>query len=191
MASSGRAEALDSDDDEIDRPPGYFTLHQGFPRWIKQSTKVDDASTIFGSVPAKSILGKDVHDHISDEGSQVNTPDTMPIVDVVRYMRSCFEDESIMDSIPLEHCLNPSAWYAWKSHRAGSANATDPSLGTQDGPRDPSEWNWDGVFASRAERVVQGSLSKATLYGNGDDWDETIRFLQVEGEEPLVRQEKS
>ncbi|KAK3390917.1 ubiquitin-conjugating enzyme/RWD-like protein [Podospora didyma] len=37
--------------------------------------------------------------------------------DVLKYIRSAFDDEDVLDSIPLEAAGNPGAWHAWRAHR--------------------------------------------------------------------------
>jgi len=175
-------ETVDSDDEEIDQPPGVFNLRQGFPQWAT-STKNDDSSAIFGSMRSRKTIGSKLAS-VQDEEDSSSTPfSTMPIVDVVRYMRSCFEDENVVDSITLEQSLNSSAWYAWRAHRASAAGEVAPSLEGRSGVKDPSDWNWKGVFTSRAERTVQESLSNASLYGDVNTRDETIVFSQPENED--------
>lgn len=38
-------------------------------------------------------------------------------VEVLRYIRSTFDDEEVLDSVPLEAAGNPGAWHAWRTHR--------------------------------------------------------------------------
>ncbi|KAL2189695.1 UBC-like protein [Thermothelomyces heterothallicus CBS 203.75] len=37
--------------------------------------------------------------------------------EVLRYIRSTFDDEDVLDSIPLDAAGNPGAWHAWRTHR--------------------------------------------------------------------------
>ncbi|KAH6856593.1 hypothetical protein B0I37DRAFT_79230 [Chaetomium sp. MPI-CAGE-AT-0009] len=37
--------------------------------------------------------------------------------EVLRYIRSTFDDEDVLDSVPLEAAGNPGAWHAWRTHR--------------------------------------------------------------------------
>jgi hypothetical protein len=37
--------------------------------------------------------------------------------DVLRYIRSTFDDEEVLDAVPLEAAGNPGAWHAWRAHR--------------------------------------------------------------------------
>ncbi len=37
--------------------------------------------------------------------------------EVLRYIRTAFDDEDVLDSVPLEAAGNPGAWHAWRTHR--------------------------------------------------------------------------
>jgi hypothetical protein len=125
--------------------------------------------------------------------------------EVLRYIRSTFDDEEVLDSVPLEAAGNPGAWHAWRTHRVkvGKINSpTHPIPGTGPSPEDapireikqrvasggssapitarrPGEWNWEGVWAVRVKKGVEASLSEAVLYGR-DAGDDLIRFLNME-----------
>ncbi|POS81256.1 ubiquitin-conjugating enzyme [Diaporthe helianthi] len=97
--------------------------------------------------------------------------------EVLRYMRSTFDDQAVLDSIPLEAAGNPGAWHAWASYRGHTAIPEgEPAA------RDPGEWNWEGVWEERVQRNIQASLSEPVLYGDTSS-DETIRFLSMEESE--------
>lgn len=65
--------------------------------------------------------------------------------EVLRYIRSTFDDESVLDAIPLSAAGNPGAWHAWRSYRvkSGAIISTSPSLST----KDRSNWS-DGISDS-------------------------------------------
>lgn len=104
------------------------------------------------------------------------------MVTLLNYIRSTFDDETILDSLPLEAAGNPGAWHAWKAYRRnakgfkrqsnGSGFATPDKRGTPQA-RLPGEWNWEGVWAKRVQSGVEASQSHAVLFGNapraGDD----------------------
>ncbi|KAI9710632.1 MAG: hypothetical protein M1812_007397 [Candelaria pacifica] len=131
------------------------------------------------------------------------------IIQVLQYMRSSFEDEIVLDHLPIEAAANPGAWHAWRSYRAstghilevpvqdkptgdaaaieGSGEETPPAGyqrlagGTSfaRGTRRPGEWSWDGVWEERVRRGIEQSNSDAVLYGNLRGNDELIRFLDL------------
>ncbi|KAK3906301.1 hypothetical protein C8A05DRAFT_40903 [Staphylotrichum tortipilum] len=55
--------------------------------------------------------------------------------EVLRYIRTAFDDEDVLDSVPLEAAGNPGAWHAWRTHRklaAGKASSPAPVQGGGD-----------------------------------------------------------
>jgi hypothetical protein len=119
--------------------------------------------------------------------------------DVLNYVRSTFDTEEVLDSLPLAAAGNPNAWHAWRTHRKKlgkissepfpSENAEDnatvsestritteakAAAAQQQQGRDPSEWNWEGVWELRVKKAIAASLSEPVLYGGamsgvGDD----------------------
>lgn len=99
----------------------------------------------------------------------------VPVLDLLGYIRSTFDDESVLDSIPLEAAGNPSAWHAWRSHRKASdpglnrmgVLSPDSAKSRRNNPqaRPPGEWNWEGVWAKRSQDNVQGSFLESVLFG--------------------------
>ena len=49
----------------------------------------------------------------------------------------------------------------------------------QSSPRQPSEWNWDGVFESRVKDGVESSISDATLFGSSAGTSGNIGYGNV------------
>jgi hypothetical protein len=125
------------------------------------------------------------------------------IFEVLRYIRSTFDDEDVLDSVPLEAAGNPGAWHAWKTHRIqmtspgagagsgtgagsgiGAGKALPPEPGAKGGggagaARKPGEWNWEGVWAERVKRAIAASLSEGVLYGNAVAADEVVSLTRV------------
>ncbi|KAK4991570.1 hypothetical protein LTR50_001765 [Elasticomyces elasticus] len=135
--------------------------------------------------------------------------DDVGVVDVLNYMRRAFEDETLLDQIPLEDAANKGAWHAWRSHRArrnkpsvsplmtpSLTPATATSTGTstpvrhQSGvARRPGEWDWQGVWEERVRKGIRASVSEHVLYGGGETGDDLIRFLDMDPE--LLEKEAS
>ncbi|CAK7268907.1 hypothetical protein SEPCBS119000_003302 [Sporothrix epigloea] len=126
-----------------------------------------------------------------DTRPQTNTVATY---DVLRYIRSTFDDEAVLDSIPLEAAGNPGAWYAWQTHQCqqtkkigGSSKDLDaaadggksPGLGIKP-PGVPGNWNWDHVWEERVKKCIKASLSDTVLFGSPGTADDVIRFLNME-----------
>jgi hypothetical protein len=93
---------------------------------------------------------------------------TVPVAALLNYIRSTFDDEAVLDSLPLEAAGNPSAWHAWKAHRKDSGNSASTSSFKRGSPqaRLPGDWHWDGIWAKRVQHETEASHSDATLFGN-------------------------
>lgn len=143
--------------------------------------------------------------------SSIATVDPGPappsIVDVLRYVRSTFDTEAVIDSIPLETAANSSAWHAWQAHRGRGGPrersrleklvAEDRSDGAPGSPsgglrlaggknarrgRSPADWNWEGVWEERARRGILNSMADSVLFGNAGGSKESVRYAAM----PLV-----
>jgi hypothetical protein len=110
------------------------------------------------------------------------SPAKISTIDVLRYIRSTFDDEDVLDSVPLEAAGNPGAWHAYHSHRSATYGFDDDDLGidpktagtASPGGRKPEEWNWEGVWEERVEKGLQGSLAEPILFGTAGGPDELV-----------------
>lgn len=117
--------------------------------------------------------------------------------DVLRYIRSTFDDEEVLDSVPLEAAGNPGAWHAWRTHQrqlgkgakeggaAGSPAAGGEGAGESGAPlkpvastssmaRRPGEWNWEGVWEERVKKGIAASLSEPVMFGSAGATDDVV-----------------
>ncbi|KAL3436605.1 ubiquitin-conjugating enzyme/RWD-like protein [Aspergillus tetrazonus] len=109
------------------------------------------------------------------------TRTSVPVLEILDYIRTSFDDETVLDSVPLEAAGNPSAWHAWRAHRKEATNSTETESTKRDNPqaRLPGDWHWDGIWAKRVQPEIEASRSDATLFGSASRGpDETIRFSQ-------------
>lgn len=132
------------------------------------------------------------------------------IYDVLRYVRSAFDEEAVLDRVPLSAAGNPGAWHAWRSYRAGKGvvlplddemegdEGEEEAEGSADVPegyrrlaggtsapvggKRPGEWNWDGVWEVRVKKGMEGSIAEGTLFGR-EAGDDLIRFLKLDPEQ--------
>lgn len=117
-----------------------------------------------GSIQAKT-LGEDI-------AIDQNIPEprkTVPVTELLDYIRSTFDDETVLDSLTLEAAGNPGAWHAWKAHRgeeSGATAAAGDSKRATPQARLPGDWHWDGVWARRVQSEVEASHSEPMLYGS-------------------------
>ena len=106
------------------------------------------------------------------------------IVEVLHYMKRVFEDEALLDDLPLETAANPGAWHAWRAHRrkaklskspqshqGGHGRSTSVDIKSASKSKPTGNWNWDGVWAERVKKGINASLSDQMLYSSvdGDD----------------------
>ncbi|KAK3943892.1 hypothetical protein QBC46DRAFT_361628 [Diplogelasinospora grovesii] len=200
--------------DEERLPPGGFSLRHGFPDWFGRGSRSRQTSgqqqqqqqqqqhKPDQTPPRSSMAGGSVNSTpqshsgltASSASSSTSTPGgfngqrgkrEVSTYEVLRYIRSTFDDEDVLDSIPLEAAGNPGAWHAWRTYRrkhldtAGTVDVKGAS-GTAPAARRPGEWNWEGVWEERSKRGITASLSDAVLYGNAGAADEVINFLSMD-----------
>ncbi|CEO59090.1 hypothetical protein PMG11_03778 [Penicillium brasilianum] len=121
---------------------------------------------------------------------QFSEPRTaVPVAELLEYIRSTFDDEEVLDSLPVEAAGNPGAWHAWKAHRRGALGPSDLKRGSPQA-RLPGDWHWDGIWARRARDEIEASHSDPMLFGSAarggggcgsvGGGDETIRFSRLD-----------
>ncbi|KAI6759180.1 hypothetical protein HG530_009860 [Fusarium avenaceum] len=192
-------------------PPGGFSLRHGFPDWFGRGRR--------SMVDAKHTSGQQVTSPDGATASNSTTPasiaasapelpsymrtgqKTVSAYEVLHYIRSAFDNEEVLDTVPLAAAGNPGAWHAWRTHRKATGKLAED--GSTDGehkneeetepstentkivpstatPRQPGEWNWDGVWEDRVKKNVASSLSEPVLYGETKTSDDLIKFLAME-----------
>ncbi|RDA84694.1 hypothetical protein CP532_2772 [Ophiocordyceps camponoti-leonardi (nom. inval.)] len=182
--------------DEERLPPGGFSLRHGFPHWFGRGRRVPSGS--------RKVSGESCSTQNSRAPSTAGSPEStarkatkptnqqVSIYQILKYIRSSFDDEEVLDSVPLEAAGNPGAWHAWRTHRRQSGRLsetkeTESEMG-EDGKKSSQgsvqapEWNWDGVWEDRVGKGIAASLSDSVLYGGGGP-EELIRFLSMEDSE--------
>ena len=90
-------------------------------------------------------------------------------------MKRAFDDETALDTLPLEAAGNSGAWKAWRAYRRSSGidnRLADsvPNLSKQD------EWSWDGVWEERVRKGIDTSIAESTLYGGSGGGDDLVSF---------------
>jgi len=153
-----------------------LVLKEGFPEWFAAETserQEDEQAATEGTEAAAAT--NDAPPHIAQ---------------VLQYLRLVFSAPEIVDGVPLSSAANPSAWHAWRSHRAkvlgenraqspakslnGDANSDgslSPRTAQPGGARRPGEWNWSGVWEDRVRKVIAASRAEGTLFGGGGTGD--------------------
>ncbi|RYP79063.1 hypothetical protein DL771_000041 [Monosporascus sp. 5C6A] len=184
-------------------PPGGFSLRHGFPDWFgrgSSSTGGDRKSS--GQQDVTLTPPRPINPSLSSGSSKPSAAGEssgfgqtsrkkISTFEVLRYIRSTFDDENVLDSIPLSAAGNPGAWHAWRTHRMqnGKVFSDDPcssdaedtadtaTTGTKssaDSARRPGKWNWEGVWEERVKKAIAASLSEPVLFGGAGPADEVM-----------------
>ncbi|KAI0914934.1 ubiquitin-conjugating enzyme/RWD-like protein [Ustulina deusta] len=198
--------------DEERLPPGGFSLRHGFPDWFgRQGRKAAEGRQSGGDQAARLTPHRPPPpSELSSEGTPgsrnsaiAQSPgffetkkEEVSIFAILLYVRSTFDDEDVLDSIPLEAAGNPGAWNAWRTHRIeqgkefesppplADVTATVTSGTSQGSGRKPGEWNWEGVWEERVKKNMSACLSESAMFGPASTADDVIRFLNM-GEDDL------
>ncbi|RBR06436.1 uncharacterized protein FIESC28_11059 [Fusarium coffeatum] len=182
-------------------PPGGFSLRHGFPDWFGRGRR---SMAEARHTDQQRLTSPDAGASNSTTPAVQETPAYMrtghksvSAYEVLHYIRSAFDDEAVLDSVPLAAAGNPGAWHAWRTHRKatgklvedetteeGQTSKEDEQQATENTksatPRRPGEWNWDGVWEDRVKKNVSSSLSEPVLYGETKMSDDLIKFLAME-----------
>ena len=191
-------------------PPGGFSLRHGFPGWFARAGKTLTPTGDRKSSGQQSTTQTPPRQSNASLSSGGDTSPSKPSAagaslgpselsrgevstyEVLRYIRSTFDSEDVLDSIPLSAAGNPGAWHAWRTHRMDGGQASSVSPRTtasvdsgdttyaaatdQKSPADrrPGEWNWEGVWEQRVEKAIAASLSEPVLYGGVGAADDVV-----------------
>lgn len=195
-----------TDDERL--PPGGFSLRHGFSEWFGRGGKSTQGSRQTSGQQAASSTSDP---HASNAASPASAPRELPnymqtnkahvsTYDILKYIRSAFDSEEVLDAVPLDAAGNPGAWHAWRTHRRKLGKLPEDRPAIDDGQpqeaskiqtqevvperastpsnaavRRPGEWNWDGVWEDRVKKGVAASLSEASLYGGSGLPDDLVR----------------
>ncbi|CAN8102930.1 unnamed protein product [Discula destructiva] len=161
---SSRATGGGGRDSNSSTPNSKIAASEGSPSPAGRAVGTGGTAGSSGSTASKSFL--DVHKR------DVST------FEVLSYIRSTFDEEAVLDAIPLEAAGNPGAWHAWRTNRGFN---TLPE--GDDSTRSPGEWSWEGVWEERVKKGIAASLSEPVLYGGVSAGDDTIRFRNMKIDE--------
>ncbi|AEO55281.1 hypothetical protein MYCTH_104945 [Thermothelomyces thermophilus ATCC 42464] len=141
-------------------------------------TPMRPVATATGTTPASAVSA--AASSVSAPGSYARTgtgsTKEVSTYEVLRYIRSTFDDEDVLDSIPLEAAGNPGAWHAWRTHRrhvaakgpsgAGEIPGREGGAQADKGPA-PSPVAATGAAASAAAAVA----AAAAATKRPDEWN--------------------
>ncbi|KAI1365482.1 ubiquitin-conjugating enzyme/RWD-like protein [Xylaria arbuscula] len=180
--------------DEERLPPGGFSLRHGFPDWFgRQGRKAAEGRQAGGDQTARltphrppppadlSSGGTPTSSRNSAIGQSPGflerRKEEISVFAILLYIRSTFDDENVLDTIPLEAAGNPGAWHAWRTHRVEKGKEFGSLPSSAD--RNPGEWNWEGVWEERVKKGISTCLSESVMYGSAGTADDVIRFLNM------------
>ncbi|KAF4345325.1 ubiquitin-conjugating enzyme [Fusarium beomiforme] len=186
-------------------PPGGFSLRHGFPDWFGRGRRsLVEAKQVPVTSPGSGTASTSTTSAAPASGmpSYMRTGQkSVSAYEVLHYIRSAFDTEEVLDSVPLAAAGNPGAWHAWRTHRKATGKLVEDEQADEDSktdekiesgaasvksasstatPRRPGEWNWDGVWEDRVKKNVSASLSEPVLYGETKNSDDLIKFLAME-----------
>ena len=189
-------------------PPGGFSLKHAFPDWVGQTAQgiVTSPSEAFlgpfGKRAGELECDSDEHQmagptektrvasgislHAGDSLGLSRSRDVPTMAEILCYIKSSFEDEKLLDDLPLGSAVCSGAWHAWIAYRRTiehdlpSVNPDNLSGAEVRTPKrdarvpksvkPASNWNWDGVWVQRVRTGIEASTSEPVLYaGAGVD----------------------
>ena len=185
--------------DEERLPPGGFSLRHGFSHWFGRAQRSGLSSanssrqvsnTQDGNLGSSNPPGEDKAESLGasstgppspafSQGSAVRNLSEhvhkTSIVEVLHYVKQAFDDETALDTLPLEAAGNAGAWKAWRAYRISKGSMSADNVPGGAGKK-TEEWNWDGVWEERVRRGIDASISEAVLYGGaGGGGDDLVR----------------
>ena len=169
-----------SDDERL--PPGSFSLRYAFPNWFGRGGSLRSSSGNDSTLDSAEDGSDDVERHLNIKlGAASDSRSTT--LKVLKHLKEAFEDEEFLDSIPVGAAGNPSAWHAWRAHRGlahrqhrGRSLDNTENDKSQMFPRQPGDWNWEGVWESRVHESIEMSSNEVTLFINPG----RIRFSKLD-----------
>lgn len=168
--------------DEERLPPGGFSLRHGFPSWFGRRAKASSAGP--PQTPPRAAPSAPSTPPESRPTPAGATPgymragdEAVSTYDVLKYMRSVFDDEEVLDGVGVEAAGNAGAWHAWRTLRKAEGKSFEDGETDQRaeaGAGHPGSWDWDGVWEDRVKKCIAGSLSEAVLYGGAGGVDDVV-----------------
>lgn len=185
--------------DEERLPPGGFSLRHGFPSWFGRGTRGSAAASRQASgtqqMPSTPSKGdRSANEVATPDSSDVSKPgaaaaagapagrgsaEPLPATrgggsistyQVLRYIRSTFDDEDVLDAVPLEAAGNPGAWHAWQTRqkqRGKGLQDQDEATGSEVQPADAQGEDEQGIEKPKAPAVDPETTSSPRKKAGG------------------------
>ena len=100
------------------------------------------------------------------------------ILEVLEYVKRAFDDEVLLDALPLEAVGNLGAWKAWRAYRRSGETDNKHAESIPDLQKQ-AEWSWDGVWEERVRKGIDASIAESTLYGGTSGGDDVVSILRL------------
>lgn len=170
------------DDERL--PPGGFSLRHGFPSWFgragRSAASGQQPSVQHLQTPRKSsggsTSGRDTPESVTS--SSPTPADTRQerifTYEVLKYIRSTFDNAEVLDMVPLEAAGNPGAWHAWRTYRLKSGNVLPPLPKETKSPShgELSGSESDSATSEGYQRLAGGTSSPSMPRRPGEwNWD--------------------
>ena len=187
-----------TDDERL--PPGGFSLRHGFPAWFGRGSRSGaggsrqvSAQTRSGPEAPPASQTPPSSTHRGQSESAMSTPgskqlpatpahlrtsiDNVSTYEVLCYIQSVFDEDDVLDAVPLEAAGNPGAWHAWRTRQQAAGKpfsdiSSQPAAATA--VKGHAEWNWEGVWEVRVKKNIAASLSEPVLYGSAGVADDVV-----------------
>jgi hypothetical protein len=163
-------------------------LRHGFSAWFGRASRRSAERARTGSLQTPPRGG------VSSPGSGVSGPgdsggsttggkqgerrkSDVSTYDVLRYIRSTFDDEEVLDKVPLEAAGNPGAWHAWRTQRVKAGKIMNVEVGKEkntwhDGLSEDDESPGSAGVPEGYQRLAGGTSSPMTARRPGEwNWD--------------------
>jgi hypothetical protein len=179
-----------TDDERL--PPGGFSLRHGFPDWFGRASRRSAERARTGSYqtpprggvesPGTGISGTSPGRTGDSGGSGTGgkqgerRKSEVSTYDVLRYIRSTFDDDEVLDTVPLEAAGNPGAWHAWRTYRVKAGKILNvegkEKSAWHDGMSDDGESPSSTGVPEGYQRLAGGTSSPMTARRPGEwNWD--------------------
>lgn len=190
-ASAGDASNTLSASDTERLPPGAFSPRLGFPDWFRPGDTRGDAHETFDVTEEDRDRSNDWPIPRRNAPSEVrpgrgHKDRKCIILDLLQHLQDAFQDETVLDNMPLDTAANPSAWHAWRAYRGlvkTHARPNNSVIGNvaeeTPSPKHPGEWKWDGVWESRVANAIDASVSEVALFGSNNAGTGNMRNLDA------------
>jgi hypothetical protein len=126
-------------------PPRHATQTPPPPTGRLSNVTTPDSKTS----PAGATTANSLPSYMQTSRRDVST------YEVLRYIRSTFDEETVLNSVPLEAAGNPGAWHAWRAHQRQTGKLL-PGNGAA-----AQAWH-DGLSDGEDKKPQQSAIASAT-----------------------------